>query len=146
MQRAPLHCGGFPYGDESLLYVANDWHTAILPVYLRAFYQVGRPQLLEYTGYTHASIQKTGTRVCRMLTTVRRLALAFAACASLSWHDYTRQHVVVVSTVSRVNVCQLRRPAGSTLPPGAQQAGVRALGAHRAQHRAPGGAVHVDFP
>ena len=32
-------CGGFPYGDESLLYVANDWHTALLPVYLRAFYQ-----------------------------------------------------------------------------------------------------------
>ena len=32
-------CGGFPYGDESLLYIANDWHTALLPVYLRAFYQ-----------------------------------------------------------------------------------------------------------
>ena len=31
-------CGGFPYGDESLLYVANDWHVALLPVYLRAFY------------------------------------------------------------------------------------------------------------
>lgn len=35
-------CGGFPYGDESLVYIANDWHTAILPVYLRAFYQAGR--------------------------------------------------------------------------------------------------------
>lgn len=32
-------CGGFPYGDESLVYIANDWHTALLPVYLRAFYQ-----------------------------------------------------------------------------------------------------------
>uniref|UniRef100_A0A7S0SDU2 Starch synthase, chloroplastic/amyloplastic n=1 Tax=Mantoniella antarctica TaxID=81844 RepID=A0A7S0SDU2_9CHLO len=32
-------CGGVPFGDESLLYVANDWHTALLPVYLRAFYQ-----------------------------------------------------------------------------------------------------------
>ena len=32
-------CGGFPYGTESLVYVANDWHTALLPVYLRAFYQ-----------------------------------------------------------------------------------------------------------
>ena len=31
-------CGGFPYGDESLLYVANDWHVALLPVYLKAFY------------------------------------------------------------------------------------------------------------
>jgi starch synthase len=32
-------CGGFPYGDESLCYIANDWHVALLPVYLRAFYQ-----------------------------------------------------------------------------------------------------------
>jgi hypothetical protein len=36
-------CGGVPFGDESLLYVANDWHTALLPVYLRAFYQA-RPR------------------------------------------------------------------------------------------------------
>jgi len=32
-------CGGFPYGDSDLLYMANDWHTSLLPVYLRAFYQ-----------------------------------------------------------------------------------------------------------
>ncbi|XRA96195.1 glycogen glucosyltransferase [Pycnococcus provasolii] len=32
-------CGGFPYGTESLVYVANDWHTALLPVYLQAFYK-----------------------------------------------------------------------------------------------------------
>jgi len=32
-------CGGYPFGDESLVYIANDWHTALLPVYLRAFYQ-----------------------------------------------------------------------------------------------------------
>ena len=31
-------CGGVTYGDENLLFIANDWHTALLPVYL----QVGR--------------------------------------------------------------------------------------------------------
>ena len=34
-----VHCGGFPFGDENLIYVSNDWHTGLLPVYLRAFYQ-----------------------------------------------------------------------------------------------------------
>eukprot|EP00887_Chlorella_sp_A99_P003306 scaffold9.g3306.t1 len=29
-------CGGAPYGDSNLLFVANDWHTALLPVYLQA--------------------------------------------------------------------------------------------------------------
>ena len=28
-------CGGAPYGDENLVFVANDWHTALLPVYLQ---------------------------------------------------------------------------------------------------------------
>ena len=28
-------CGGVPYGDENLAYVANDWHTALLPIYLQ---------------------------------------------------------------------------------------------------------------
>ena len=34
---APWHvpCGGAPYGDENLLFVANDWHTALLPFYLQ---------------------------------------------------------------------------------------------------------------
>jgi len=32
-------CGGIPYGDENLLFMANDWHTALLPVFLRAYYQ-----------------------------------------------------------------------------------------------------------
>lgn len=32
-------CGGSPYGDESLVFVANDWHTALLPVYLQAHYR-----------------------------------------------------------------------------------------------------------
>ena len=26
-------------GDENSIYVSNDWHTGLLPVYLRAFYQ-----------------------------------------------------------------------------------------------------------
>ena len=28
-----------PYGDSDLVYMANDWHTSLLPVYLQAFYQ-----------------------------------------------------------------------------------------------------------
>ena len=32
-------CGGVPYGDENLIFVANDWHSALLPVYLQAFYR-----------------------------------------------------------------------------------------------------------
>lgn len=32
-------CGGVPYGDESLVFLANDWHTALLPVFLQAFYR-----------------------------------------------------------------------------------------------------------
>ncbi|PNH12391.1 Granule-bound starch synthase 2, chloroplastic/amyloplastic [Tetrabaena socialis] len=29
-------CGGIAYGDENLCFIANDWHTALLPVYLQA--------------------------------------------------------------------------------------------------------------
>jgi starch synthase len=32
-------CGGAVYGDENLVFLANDWHTALLPVYLQAFYR-----------------------------------------------------------------------------------------------------------
>lgn len=34
---APWHvpCGDSPYGDSNLLFIANDWHTALLPVYLQ---------------------------------------------------------------------------------------------------------------
>ncbi len=28
-------CGGIAYGDENLCFIANDWHTALLPVYLQ---------------------------------------------------------------------------------------------------------------
>lgn len=28
-------CGGVPYGDDNCVFVANDWHTALLPVYLQ---------------------------------------------------------------------------------------------------------------
>jgi starch synthase len=31
-------CGGVAYGDNNTVFIANDWHTALLPVYL----QVGR--------------------------------------------------------------------------------------------------------
>jgi hypothetical protein len=32
-------CGGVAYGDSNLVFVANDWHTALLPVYLQAYYR-----------------------------------------------------------------------------------------------------------
>ncbi|RMZ54398.1 hypothetical protein APUTEX25_001974 [Auxenochlorella protothecoides] len=37
----PWHvpCGGVPYGEDNLLFLANDWHTALLPVYLQAHYR-----------------------------------------------------------------------------------------------------------
>ena len=28
-------CGGSPSGDANLLFIANDWHTALVPVYLQ---------------------------------------------------------------------------------------------------------------
>ena len=30
-------CGGVPYGDDNCVFVANDWHTALLPVYLQVW-------------------------------------------------------------------------------------------------------------
>ncbi|GBG77039.1 hypothetical protein CBR_g23365 [Chara braunii] len=38
---APWHvpCGGVTYGDSNLVFIANDWHTALLPVYLQAYYR-----------------------------------------------------------------------------------------------------------
>lgn len=38
---APWHvpCGGVCYGDSNLVFIANDWHTALLPVYLQAYYR-----------------------------------------------------------------------------------------------------------
>ncbi|KAK8334890.1 hypothetical protein V6Z12_A09G016700 [Gossypium hirsutum] len=37
----PWHvpCGGGCYGDGNLVFIANDWHTALLPVYLKAYYR-----------------------------------------------------------------------------------------------------------
>jgi len=38
---APWHvpCGGVCYGDDNLVFIANDWHTALLPVYLEEHYR-----------------------------------------------------------------------------------------------------------
>mmetsp|Transcript_30852 Transcript_30852/g.87251 ORF Transcript_30852/g.87251 Transcript_30852/m.87251 type:complete len:374 (-) Transcript_30852:852-1973(-) len=38
---APWHIplGGVCYGDDNLVFIANDWHTALLPVYLEAHYR-----------------------------------------------------------------------------------------------------------
>ncbi len=44
---APWHvpCGGAPYGDSNLAFIANDWHTALLPLYLQVLAQgLGQPQ------------------------------------------------------------------------------------------------------
>ncbi|MED6119206.1 hypothetical protein PIB30_009605 [Stylosanthes scabra] len=37
----PWHvpCGGVCYGDGNLAFIANDWHTSLLPVYLKAYYR-----------------------------------------------------------------------------------------------------------
>ncbi|XP_057838459.1 granule-bound starch synthase 2, chloroplastic/amyloplastic isoform X2 [Cryptomeria japonica] len=45
----PWHvpCGGVCYGDGNLVFVANDWHTALLPVYLKAYYH--EYGLMKYT-------------------------------------------------------------------------------------------------
>ncbi|TVU30615.1 hypothetical protein EJB05_22245 [Eragrostis curvula] len=32
-------CGGYCYGDGNLVFIANDWHTSLLPVYLKAYYR-----------------------------------------------------------------------------------------------------------
>ena len=39
---APWHvpCGGAPYGDSNLMYIANDWHTSLLPFYLQVSLQL----------------------------------------------------------------------------------------------------------
>ncbi|XP_025624089.1 granule-bound starch synthase 2, chloroplastic/amyloplastic isoform X1 [Arachis hypogaea] len=40
-------CGGVCYGDGNLAFIANDWHTALLPVYLKAYYR--DHGLMQYT-------------------------------------------------------------------------------------------------
>ncbi|KAJ4832965.1 Sucrose synthase [Turnera subulata] len=40
-------CGGVCYGDGNLVFIANDWHTALLPVYLKAYYRDNG--LMQYT-------------------------------------------------------------------------------------------------
>jgi glycogen synthase len=39
-------CGGATYGDNNTVFVANDWHTALLPVYL---------QVCQQRGYLHVA-------------------------------------------------------------------------------------------
>lgn len=33
-------CGGVIYGDNNTVFIANDWHTALLPVYLQVGLQL----------------------------------------------------------------------------------------------------------
>ncbi|KAE8021693.1 hypothetical protein FH972_007563 [Carpinus fangiana] len=46
----PWHvpCGGICYGDGNLAFIANDWHTALLPVYLKAYYRDNDIQIVVY--------------------------------------------------------------------------------------------------
>ncbi|EOY03478.1 Starch synthase 2, putative [Theobroma cacao] len=39
--QVPWHvpCKGACYGDGNLVFIANDWHTALLPMYLKAYYR-----------------------------------------------------------------------------------------------------------
>lgn len=39
-------CGGSPYGEANLLFIANDWHTSLLPVYLQVKTVQRRKQVL----------------------------------------------------------------------------------------------------
>jgi len=32
-------CGGIPYGEDNLCFIANDWHAALVPVYLQDHYR-----------------------------------------------------------------------------------------------------------
>lgn len=34
-----MPCGGAPYGEDNLVFVANDWHSALLPAMLQAHYR-----------------------------------------------------------------------------------------------------------
>jgi len=47
--QVPWHvpCGGICYGDGNLAFIANDWHTALLPVYLKAYFRDNG--LMKYT-------------------------------------------------------------------------------------------------
>lgn len=47
--QVPWHvpCGGVCYGDGNLVFIANDWHTALLPVYLKSYYRDNG--LMKYT-------------------------------------------------------------------------------------------------
>ena len=44
-------CGGAIYGDDNLVFIANDWHTALLPVYLQV---IGNSGCLE--GHSHTAV------------------------------------------------------------------------------------------
>jgi starch synthase len=51
-------CGGIPYGDNNTVYIANDWHTALLPVYLQVGVTAGCP----------AAGRQCGGGCCRVCT------------------------------------------------------------------------------
>lgn len=53
-------CGGVPYGDDNTIFIANDWHTAVLPVYL----QVRATRIAAARGVCHVHLQRTRCRHC----------------------------------------------------------------------------------
>jgi starch synthase len=96
-------CGGVPYGDDNTVFIANDWHTAVLPVYLqvrarieilRAFSTCSAVRLQRFTlcimpshGASHRS--KLCTLLsCRMVSTTR----IFISSDQINMVDEMRHH------------------------------------------------------
>ena len=79
-----MPCGGAPYGDSNLVFVANDWHTALLPVYL----QVGA------SGAKCVAVWDVKRLVVCPAMTTARLARAsshtFRPCLQAHYRDYDK--------------------------------------------------------
>lgn len=51
-------CGGVPYGDDNTVFIANDWHTAVLPVYLQVCPWASQSQVLPLRDHTSAALMQ----------------------------------------------------------------------------------------
>ena len=127
-------CGGSPYGDANLLFIANDWHTALLPVYLQARGS-GLAALLPCTA------------VCLPVALVpRRLRSSETGPAYQQRLLCATAGALMALAVPLYWVAPLPSPPAGTLPR-PRQAVVRPLPAGAAQHGAPGaGALGGSAP
>ena len=78
-----------PYGDSDLVYMANDWHTSLLPVYLTAYYQdhgklpYARSRCLSSTTWrTRAAVPSTSSTPCSFPTTTRSISTSTTRSAA----------------------------------------------------------------